>query len=327
MEITTCPDQVINDLRRLFPDREPKPPRVFLDTSDFYAINSGDVVLLGEDYRFLVGNNTREGRFGLDDEVKYWVKRARNLATGERNILKLVFYEHFDTCIGGVSFECFRSPGKESRILELVRGNPAFMQGVTQLDEVGNQVRILDIVSGRNLQDEILSYECDHEEYFHTIFPLVFRSYLESVRAIALLHSFKEKHGDVRRDHIFVESTTGRFRWIDFDYNFLHLENIYSLDIMGLGNILIFLTGKGDSIVGHIKRDDPDLFDTLFWEDLSLVWQNRVANLRKLYPYIPKSLNSILLQFSNQATLAYHNAGQMLDDLEAIQDDLPLPEE
>ncbi|GAB6035626.1 hypothetical protein JCM15519_01850 [Fundidesulfovibrio butyratiphilus] len=327
MDTKTCPDQVIEDLRRLFPGREVKPPRVFRDTSDFYTINSGDVILLEDDSRFLVGNNTREGRFGLDDEVKYWVKRARNLGTGERNIIKLVFYEHFDTCIGGVSFECFRSPGKESRILELVRGNPSFMQGVTRLDEVGNPIRVLDVISGRNLQDEILSYDCDHEEYFHQIFPTVFRNYLESVRAIALLHSLKEKHGDVRRDHILVESDTGRFRWIDFDYNFLHLENIYSLDIMGLGNILIFLTGKGDAIVGHIKRDDPALFNTLYWEDLSLVWQNRVANLRKLYPYIPKSLNRILIEFSNEATLSYHNAGQMLRDLEEILPDLPVPEE
>ncbi|WP_243358254.1 hypothetical protein [Fundidesulfovibrio terrae] len=327
MDMPACRDQILEDLHRLFPGRELEAPRIFTDTTDFYSINSGDVIFLDETHRFLVGNNAREGRFGLDDEVKYWVKRARNLATCERNILKLVFYERFNTRIGDMEVECFRSPGKESRILELVRGNPGFMQGTTLLDEAGNRVRVLEVVSGRSLQDEILAFDCGHEEYFHQAFPAVFRRFMESVEAIALLHSLEEKHGDVRRDHILVESCTGRFRWIDFDYNFLHLENIFSLDIIGLGNILIFLAGKGDTIVSDVKRDHPGVFDTLYWEDTSLVWQNRVANLKKLYPYIPESLNRILVQFSNQATLSYQHAGDMLEDLAAIQDDLPLPEE
>jgi hypothetical protein len=327
MDMSAFQDQVIEDLRHLFPGRELAPPRIFTNTTDFYSINSGDVIVLGPEQRYLVGNNAREGRFGLDDEVKYWVKRARNLATGERNILKLVFYEHFTTRLGGTEIECYRSPGKESRILELVRGNPSFMQGITLLDEIGNYVRVLEIISGKSLPDEILTFECGHEQYFLEEFPAVFRRFIKSVEAIALLHSLQEKHGDVRRDHILVESCTGCFRWIDFDYNFLHLENMYSLDIIGLGNILIFLTGKGDAIISDIKRRNPDVFDTLYWEDLSLVWQNRVANLQKLYPYIPESLNRILVQFSNQATLSYQHAGQMLEDLGEVLADLPIMEQ
>jgi hypothetical protein len=326
MDVEAYRAQVACDLDRLFPQRDHSGVRILADTSDFYAVNSGDVVVLGPERRYLVGNNTREGRFGLDDEVKYWVKRARDLATGKRCILKLVFYERFTTSIGGFTVECFRSPGKEARILDLVRGDTRFMQGFSLTDGVGNLVRVLEVIPGKNLQDDVLCTRCDHERYFYEQFPAVYRRFLTSVAAIALLHSHQEKHGDVRRDHILVDEDTGQYRWIDFDYNFLHLENIYSLDVFGLGNILIFLTGKGDTVVGDLKRDNPDAFDTLYWEDLSLVWQNRVANLKKIHPYIPDSLNRILTQFSNQATLSYQHAGQMLEDLLEAQTDLPKEE-
>jgi hypothetical protein len=39
----------------------------------------------------------REGRFGIDDQPKYWVKKAVELETGELRILKLVFHEEFTT--------------------------------------------------------------------------------------------------------------------------------------------------------------------------------------------------------------------------------------
>lgn len=326
MDAKACQDLAFEELKRLFPDREVKAPRVFTDTTDFYAINSGDVVSLGPKLRFLVGNNAREGRFGLDDEVKHWVKRARNLVTGERNILKLVFYERFTANVGGLGIECFRSPGKEARILDMTRGDPAFMQGYPVKDEVGNLVRVLDVIAGKNLQDEILAVEGNHERYFHEVFPFVIRRFKGSVEAIARLHAAGEKHGDVRRDHILVEACTGLYRWIDFDYNFLHLESIYGLDVFGLGNILIFLAGKGDVVVGDLKARQPELFGTLFWEDTSVVWPNRVANLKKVYPYIPDSLNRILRQFSNEASLTYQHAGEMLGDLGEAEADLPLPE-
>lgn len=326
MDAEAYRDTVLADLTKLFPGRELSGVRIFTDTSDFFSINSGDVVVLGPERRYLIGNNAREGRFGLDDEVKHWVKRARNLVTGERSILKLVFYEHFNTRVAGLEIECFRSPGKEARILDLVQADPRFMHGFSILDEVGNLVRVLEVIPGQSLQEDVLCRECDHERYFFEIFPHVFRRYMGSVQAMALLHGHGEKHGDVRRDHILVDSATGEYRWIDFDYNFVHLENIYSLDIFGLGNILIFLAGKGDTVTSDLKRDRPDVFETLYWEDLSLVWQNRVANLKKVHPYIPESLNRILVQFSNQATLTYEHAGQMYDDLGEVLPDLPVTE-
>ncbi|EPR43978.1 hypothetical protein dsx2_1906 [Desulfovibrio sp. X2] len=322
MEQDAYRDLVLADMARLYPERDAARLKVLTDTTDFYRVNAGDAVVLDADHRYLMGNNTREGRFGLDDEVKYWVKRATDLATGERRIVKLAFFEHFDATVGGVRFECFRSPRKEARILELVRGHPHFMQGISLPDAAGNVVRVLEVIPGKSLPDRIFALECDHETYFREIFPEVFSGFVDCARAIALLHEHCEKHGDVRRDHILVDGDTGAYRWIDFDYNFMHGENIYSLDVFGLGNVLVFLAGKGDVLVPELKRDRPEIFEKLYWEDLSLVWQNRVANLAKVFPYIPESLNRILTQFSNSATLTYEHAGQMLDDLEAARADL-----
>ncbi len=318
MDMESLRSTALRELAAMHPDRDLSRVAVHTDTTDFYRVNAGDVVLL-EDERLLVGNNTREGRFGLDDEVKYWVKRATDLATGQRKIIKLSFQERFDANIGGIHFECFRSPRKESRILELTRGNPSFMQGHTREDEAGNPVRILDIVAGHCLPDVISALPGSHEEYFHTTFPAILDNFIGAAQALALLHQNGEKHGDVRRDHLFVTHATGSYCWIDFDYNFVHRENIYGLDLFGLGNILIYLAGKGDAVIADLRDHSPEVFATLYWEDLSLVWQNRVANLGKVYPYIPKQLNDILVYFSNNATIYYERADQMIDDLAAAR--------
>jgi hypothetical protein len=92
--------------------RRPQDLRILTDTSDFFRADAGDVILL-RDRPYLVRNSVREGRFGLDDEVKHWVKRCIDLVSGEMKIIKLVFYEHFTATIGGIAFDCFRSPRKE----------------------------------------------------------------------------------------------------------------------------------------------------------------------------------------------------------------------
>ena len=93
--------------------------RIHTDTTDYFRVEYGDVVLLG-DRPYLIRHNAKEGRFGLDDEVKFWVKRAIDLNSGSPKIIKLVFYEKFMAHIGGIAFECYRSPRKEARILDLV---------------------------------------------------------------------------------------------------------------------------------------------------------------------------------------------------------------
>ena len=55
--------------------------RIHTDTSDFFRVDYGDIVVL-DDVPFLIRHNAKEGRFGLDDEVKFWVKRAIDLRNG-----------------------------------------------------------------------------------------------------------------------------------------------------------------------------------------------------------------------------------------------------
>jgi hypothetical protein len=213
------------------------------NTTDFHQMDYGDVVILaGRPY--LVLNNAKEGRFGLDDQEKFWVKRAVDLDSGERKIIKLVFYEKFTACIAGIAF----------------------------------------------------------------------------------LHRQGEKHGDIRRDYIFIDRENGDFRWIDFDFNYRHRENIYGYDLFGIGNILIYLVGKGDLIVSDLARwFSAATVARLRPQDRNIVFNHRLANLKKIYPYIPEPLNRILLHFSVGAQWHYEHMDQILEDLDQVDLRSPAP--
>ena len=66
--------------------------RIHTNTTDFFRVEYGDVVVLGG-RPYLIRHNAKEGRFGVDDEVKFWVKRSIDLESGSLKILKLVFHE------------------------------------------------------------------------------------------------------------------------------------------------------------------------------------------------------------------------------------------
>jgi hypothetical protein len=301
--------------------KRPRDLRVVTDTSDFFRVDAGDVLMLaGRPY--LVRNSAREGRFGLDDEVKHWVKRAVDLVSGEMKIIKLVFHEKFTATIGGISFECFRSPRKEARILKLVNDHPHFMHGLSVTDQAGNLVRVLDVIAGATLADHVAGMGAAHEAYCFTHLPALLEKYIRCVEAIGFLHAHGEKHGDIRRDHILIDGDSGDFRWIDFDYNFRHRENIYGYDLFGLGNVLIYLAGRGDVLLADLQRRSPGLLAGLSASDVNIVFNNRVANLQKIYAYIPSSLNRILLHFSKGANWFYENTDQLLEDLRPAHEDL-----
>jgi len=303
------------------PERVPKKFKVITDTSDFFRVGYNDVVVLG-DTPFWVKRYEKEGRFGLDDEPKYWVRRAVELTSGETRILKMVFHEKFVSRIGDVTIESYRSPKKETRILELVKDHPNFMHGRSVLDAAGNNVRILEFIRGRTFYEIVADLDGDHETYFHQHFPAVLDQYIELVEAIRFLHEHGEKHGDIRRDHIIYDRILNCNRWIDFDYNYRHGESMFSFDLHGLGNILIYLVGREDILVADLHRQHREIFDRLWGEDLNISYRNRVANLRKVYPYVPESLNLILLHFSIGAKVFYDNTEQMLDDLARARADL-----
>lgn len=302
----------------------PRPPdsfRVVTDTTNFYTLESDDVLILGGTPFWLRGYE-REGRFGLDEEPKYWVRRAIDLSDGSTKVIKLEFREEFDTRIGDLVVRRFRSPRKEAHILDLVRGHPHFMTGRWVSDAAGNNVRILDFIRGVRYDKVIAAGEQDHREYFHRLFPEALEQFTALVRAIKFLHDRGAKHGDIRRDHIIWDRERNTNRWIDFDYDYVHGESLFSFDLQGLGNVLIFLAGRGDVLVPDLARERPRLFAALTQQDLNISFQNRVANLQKVFPYIPDSLNEILLHFSAGARLFYDTVDQMLEDLALAASDI-----
>lgn len=295
-------------------ERAPAQIRVITDTSDFFRVDYDDVVILGR-RPYLIRNNEREGRFGIDDEQKFWVKRAVDLADGSTKIIKLVMHERFTAKVGGLAFECVRSPKKEARILDLVRGHPHFMQGFSVPDEAGNITRIIDYIHGKKMSDYVLELGSSHEDYFLNHFPPVLEEYVALVQAIKFLHDQGQKHGDIRRDHIIKDKQTGLPCWIDFDFNYLHKENLFGYDLFGLGNILVYLVGRGDVTAQELEAAGSPALERLTDDDMNIIFHNRVVNLRKVYPYLPESLNMILLHFSTGANIFYDDTGQLLNDL------------
>jgi len=307
------------ELRRLIFERTGRTvrsPRIREDTSNFLQIEYDDILLL-EDRIFLIKNCEREGRFGLDDEPKFWVRRALDLDDGEQRIIKMVFRESFESSAGGMLFQCVRSPRKEARVLEIVRGHKHFMQGITLRDVQDNPIRVLDVIWGESLSREIDLLECGHEEYYYEILPGLLREFTELVRAVRFLHGAGEKHGDIRRDHILRDRSTGLLRWIDFDYNIKHGENMYAYDLFGLGNVLVFLSGRGDVNLSDLKKNAPEEWSRIEPGDENVIFKNRLVNLKKVFPYVSESLNLILLHFSTGASLHYENADELIEDLEA----------
>jgi len=306
--------------RWLPPHQVPQRFRIHTDTSDFIRVEYDDVVILnGRPY--LIRHNAKEQRFGLEDEDKFWVKRAIDLEDGNLKIMKLVFYERFMSRIGDIEFECFRSPKKEARILDLVSGHKNFMHGYPIRDEKDNLIRILDFIRGKPLPTYVADIGMDHEAYYYEEFQGIMDHFIECVQAIRFLHENGERHGDIRRDHILIDRESGRYRWIDFDSNYWHRENIYGYDLFGLGNILVFLVGMGDVLLRDLKREGHPSLGTLSEADLNLVYNNLVVNLKKIYPYIPDSLNRVLMHFSRGANWFYENTAQLLDDLAECKND------
>lgn len=297
---------------------------VVTDTTEFMNIQADDVLELAGNYYLVRGEET-EGRFGLDGEPKFWVKKAIDLADGSRKIIKLVFHESFTMRIGSLPIKCFRSPVKEGRILDKTRDDPYFMKGFTIEDSSGNCIRIIDKIQGTGFYDYINNLAQDHEQYFHEHFSEVLRNVIQSVEAIHRLHQAGEVHGDIRNDHIFIERGSRRYIWIDFDYTYEWAENPFGVDLYGLGNILLFTVGKGFHNIPDLNACGPpgiEMRSCLAPGDLSLFFKHRVANLQKLFPYIPNSLNHVLLHFSQGTEVFYETSDELLHDLRVCESDL-----
>jgi len=295
--------------------------RVHENMDDFFCINRGDVVAL-DDRHYVVSGTAREGGFGIDEEPKHWVKYAYDLTTGERKIIKLAFLEQFDLKYGDRAIRRFRSPSKERRTLEYVKGHQHFMQGFTVTAEDDKEVRVIDYIKGKTLFDKMQGHRGSHEAYFHEAFPVLVKLLLPALEALDYLHKLGMRHGDVRSDHLILDKQSGRLRWIDFDYDFIFDESPLALDLLGIGNILSELVGQGEKTI-HNLRSDPNFTEaikSLQPEDFSVVESGTLMNWKKLYPYIPDKLNQILMHFAAGSEWYYESVGEIVEDLrEAIE--------
>jgi len=301
---------LLEQARRYAP--HPLPDRLLVvdDTTNYMAIDRDHVVEL-DGTPFLIRGNEREGRFGIDDQPKFWVKRAIDLETGKLHILKLVFYEEFRAQIGSLQVRCVRSPEKEGRVLELVRGDPRFMQGRTVRDARGNLVRVIAYITGVDLLNYVHSLPAHHEEYFQAHFPAILAKVIESLRAVQRLHEAGLCHGDIRNDHLILENSTGQFKWIDFDLN----QEFADFDIWSAGNVLHYVVGRGFVTFREAIQASPDLAGRLNDDDASVFFPHRVMNLRKVFPHVPAKLNDVLLRFSAGARVFYDRMSQLVEDL------------
>ena len=294
-----------------------KQPRIFEDTSDFTRIDYGDIIHVDSRY-FLVVGYTKEGRFGIDEQPKQWVPKVYDLESGERHILKLVFHETFNLTLNKLNVTCYRSPEKEARVLDLVQGNMMFMQGYSTLDAGNNLVRVLDIIRGTRLDTTITRMGGSYEEYLSQHLENILQQFLKAIEGIIMLHSFGFKHGDIRRDHILIDRKRDHFRWIDFDYDFYLPERPFALDLIGLGNILLFILGRKNyrpiDVLNHPQMGEKVL-STINSGDLSILSQDRIFNIGKLLPLLPKHLNDILIHFSNSTEVMYDVVEEFYEDL------------
>ncbi len=291
------------------------------DTTNQLGIWRGHVVQM-DDREFFILGDVMEPRFGLDEQPKYWVKRTIDMGDGKIRLLKLVFHEEFMAHVGPIRIRCFRSPEKESQVLELVKGDPRFMQGITMQDEAGNQVRVIDFIHGRKIYDHIYDLKIDHEEYYHTALKSKLNLFLPCMEGIQFLHEQNLCHGDIRNDHLIIDRETGLLRWIDFDLT----QHYPDFDVWSLGNILQFLMGKG-MISFHEVRESDEFNDSikqsLTSDDAAAFYRYRIMNLRKVYPYVSKKLNDILMHFSLGTQVFYDSVDQMILELKEAMEELP----
>ncbi len=306
----TREEWICHQARRLALHPLPERLSIVDDTTNYMSIDPDHVVDL-EGAAFLIRGNEREGRFGIDDQPKFWVKRATDLETGKLHILKLVFHEEFHAQIGSLHVRCVRSPEKEGRVLELVRGDPRFMQGRTARDARGNLVRVIAYITGVDLLNHVHSLPAGHEEYFHTHFPQILPKIIDSLRAIQRLHDAGLCHGDIRNDHLIIEQGTGQYKWIDFDLN----QDFADFDVWSAGNILHYVVGRDFVTFRDAIQASPELAGRLSNDDASVFFPHRVMNLRKVFPHVPSKLNDVLLRFSAGTQVFYDKMSQLADDL------------
>jgi hypothetical protein len=196
------------------------------------------------------------------------------------------------------------------------------MQGFSVNDPVGNLVRVLEMIEGKSLFVSLSQIKMSHEQYFREAFPAVLDKVIGGIQGLAFLRENGLHHGDVRNDHVIIEKDTGLYRWIDFDYSVSYAD----YDIWSCGNILTYITAKRVVSFQEV-RNHPDHFPdcndcSLTADDGLLFYKYRVANLAKLFPYVPARLNRVLMNFSRGTSFFYENYHDLISDLREAREEL-----
>jgi len=263
----------------------------------------------------ILDQELRKGRpFGLEDEPKYWVRRAIDLEDGSTKILQARVHEKFETTIGEVVIERFRSPRKEARILDLVRGHRNFMHGSLVLDEAGNNVRILEYIRGRRY-DASLSISEPITTITSTHFPKVLEEYIELVTAIQFLPRSRGKawRYQARPHH---PGPGNRLQPVDR----LRLQ-------LSAWREHVQLRSAGPrqhpDLPGRPRRhprdrtlpQHPKALQSLTSRDIAITFKNRVANVRKVLSVRAGFLEPDAPAFFRGAKVFYENSGRCSTDL------------
>ena len=316
--MTTDFDRLADRIREVTGWSTAARPKIITDTTDWIHIERGNVLRL-DGHDFVVKGCKYESRFGIDDQPKYWVLSAVDLETGGPKIIKTVFLEEFHVHIGLFKIHCYRSPEKEARVLDLVRGDSRFMQGYTVLDDKNNHVRVIDFIKGETIFQYLYRINKPHEQYCREDLPQILRNVAECIRAIEFLHRHGTCHGDIRNDHIIIDADTGRYRWIDFDLN----QHVADYDLWSIGNILHYSVGKGIVTFEKVLKNPAFPQETrasLTPDDASGFYEYRIMNLGKIFPYLPPQLSDILLHFTVRPRAFYRTMTELLADYTEMLD-------
>jgi len=302
----------------------PKRFSIVTDTSDWMNIKRGDLLCIPScNHKYVIQGNAYEPRFGIDDQPKYWVFHALELETGKEKIIKTVFHEEFYAHIGIFKIRCYRDPIKEANVLDFVKGDRRYMQGESFIDEAGNNVRVIDYIKSQSFFKIIPLIDKPHEQYFKEDLPIILWNLKESIEAIMDLHKAGFCHGDIRNDHILIDSIDKKFRWIDFDLK----QDVTDFDLWSIGNILSYAVAKGIITFNQImksKKYPQDKLNSLVPEDGSAFYNYRLMNHKKLFDYIPDKLSNILQHFTIKPISYYQSINEFYDNYcDMLENDFP----
>ena len=166
----------------------------------------------------------------------------------------------------------------------------------------------------QNLLISLLILKASWPTYSSKRFPGILKSFMECIEAIRFIHQHGDKHGDIRRDYIPIDrptrSTAGSISTL-----INGTGKIFTVTI-SLASVTFWYFWPVREICWfrNWRKKPPSLAGTQA-RGCHIVFNNRVANLKKIYHYILKTLNRVLMHFLKNTYWFYEHSAQLLDDL------------